>query len=242
LESLTIAGNDYSLDNEHVMEMTYALRKNSTLRKLTMEPPMIMKTLKHLAFSLRANGALEELKIFVLAGSRHDANDAVHEFARTLHLNTFLRSIWNLNYSNMKVNDKVCRRLIKSFSENHTLQEFLLFEEEPAFHCAKVDFMQQNKKYSQPVLSDMPELLGCPNFASAAQRLDDGEDKEDDDDGNDGEFSVVESVIHDYAAIGNSIARLGSNIKNHGEALAEGVWDTFELMGKAVGIASSKKG
>jgi hypothetical protein len=210
LQSLSLEGSGVRLEHAHVMELVYVLRKNDTLKRLSLEPSITSKSFKFMSYGLSSNHGLEDLRVNILPGTSLQTNEAIQEFAKALRHNTSLKSVWNTNYSELRISDSVSNKLFKNMSINNVLQEMLLFEEEPAFHCAKESLLKENRTSSAPILSEF-YLPGCGAFESFGElALTTGNPKD---------VAVVESVVTDYAVIGSSIYRFADTLKDFGKAL-----------------------
>jgi hypothetical protein len=163
LESLTIVANDYLIDNLHAMEMVQKLPKNETLKKLTIEPALRLRTFKLLLFALSKNVAIEHLQFSLLPGSQFETNRAMSELAHTLMSNASLKSIRNLNHSKIEVNERTCDAVMKSLSENYIIEEFLVFNEEPRFRDKKMTILKENKMDFGSLFPQIPQMFNCGN-------------------------------------------------------------------------------
>lgn len=231
LQTLSLAGNDFTWQHEHIIELVYNIRKNSTLKRLSLEPTMHIKTFKFLAYGLGANTGMEDLRVNVLPGNTSvETNEAIQELSRTLAINTSLKSVWNTNYDALKVNDQVSKKLLDAIAKNDALQEFLMFEEEPAFHCAKQTLLKDNRQSSVPILPDF-YIPGC----SAAESIRNVVTTKDP---NNDILSLVDSVAMDYAAMGSSILRLGGSFVATGKNMLGLVWNTAAVMGQVTASKS----
>ncbi|KAG7338179.1 hypothetical protein IV203_026044 [Nitzschia inconspicua] len=226
LKTLSLEGTDYIWKHEHIMELVYVLRKTFTLKRLLLEPPMNAKTFKFLAYGLIANTGVEDLKVHVLPGhSPVETNEALQEFSRTLVVNTTLKSAWNTNYDALKVNEQVSKKLLDAFAKNDAIQKFLMFDEEPAFHCAKETLLKDNRRNSVPILPDL-YIPGCATVKSLQQVVT-AKDPHNDN------MSLVDSVAMDYADIGSSISRLGDVMVEFGKNMFGLFLDTAAVIGQA---------
>ena len=163
LESLTIVANDYAIDNLHAMEMVQKLPKNETLKKLTIEPALCLRTFKLLLSAINKNVGIEHLHFSLLTGSQSETNRAISELARTLMYNASLKSIRNLNHSKIEVNERTCDAVMKSLSENYIIEEFLVFNEEPRFRDKKMTILKENKMDYGSLFPKIPQMFNCGN-------------------------------------------------------------------------------
>ncbi len=213
LESLTVVANNYKMDNLNLMEAFHKLRKNTSLKQLVLEPPMVMRSFKFLAYSLRENIQLEELKVHVLPGDDHESSGAANELARTLQVNSSLKKLWNLNYANVGLTKKSCTSLLTALAGNTVFEDFLFFNEEPAFHFQKQRFLNRNKVDQIPL---MPDIFGCRTLATAT-----GSSKKDD--------GLLDSLVQDYASIGENLFAVGKSINAKGSSIAIGMFEFMDM-------------
>ena len=110
-----------------------------------------------------------------------------------------------------------------------------MFEEDPAFHITKESFLKDNKANGIPIV---PELPGFSNLGSAfidsLRSADTGRAVE-------GDISLVDSIVNDYATIGASLSRIGGSIQDFGRSVVDGVADSVVSMGKTVTAELNKK-
>lgn len=227
LSKLHILVNDYKVDSLHLMETARVLPGNRVLRTLSIEPPMSLRAFKFLAQSLQTNNALEHLKVALLPpgiggmdgssskgghnGSHYQVDDAtavaVH-VADLLRTNGALKSLYNLNFSSLQVDKKGQSRVLQALSENHSLEEFVLFAEGPKFFAYKEQMLRRNKTSSKPTMSN---LLGCPGLtfpigsssaSSSTINNNCGLVQED----------ILGSTIQDYKVIGNILMAEGEKV------------------------------
>lgn len=213
LESLTVAANNYRIANLHLTKAFHHLGKNISLKVLTMEPPIDMRSFKFLAYSLRDNIELEELKVHVLAGNRHESGGAANEIARMLQSNSSLKKLWNLNFANVHLPENSCKLLLTAFAENTTVEEFLFFEEQPTFRVRKQRFLKRNQGYLTDNLAD---FFGCRELVGKS-------------DSHGGEDTVLGSLVHNYSTIGKNLFAAGENIMAQGDRMAVGVAAVVEM-------------
>jgi hypothetical protein len=235
LQLLSIAGNDYFWKHIHIVELVHGLFQTSTLKRLSLEPPMHAKTFQYLAYGLNANPSIEDLRVNVLPGdSNSETNEAILVLSQSLLVNSRLKSVWNTNYSSLRVDDLVSKSLINTFTKNDTIQEFLMFEEESDFQSTKESLLKDNRLNSVPLLQDF-HVVGC----AAVESLQQATPIQDPDDEH---LYLVNSLATDYAVMWSSIVRFGRSIKTLSDDFFGLVTDTVVMMSQAVAIKSAAGG
>ena len=169
IQSLTIMGSDFEMENLHVMELVQVLPSNGTLKKLMIEPDMKLRTFKLLASSLGQNMGLQEFKFSLRPGSEGDTTRVMTELARAVTRNGSLRTIRNLNHEKIEVEDKqACEAMMKALTKNYIIEDFLVFHEKPWFRVRKNRILRDNKmEYIDSLLT---KLFKCENKDDASNR------------------------------------------------------------------------
>jgi len=218
LESLTIVENGFDVDNLHAMEVVQEISKNETLKKLTIEPPMKPRTFKLLISALGKNMGIEEFNFSLLPGADADTNRVLNELARTLGTNASLKSVHNLKYDKLEVEDeRTCDALMKALSDNYIIEDFLVFDEEPWFRDRKERILKENKMEYD---SMFPQVFKCGHDLP----VDDGKSVGADD-------STVSA-----AAVG--LASIGDSMRSSAQRVASGALD---LVGQSVGLKKQEE-
>ena len=167
LESLAIIANDFNIDTLDAMEMIQKLPKNQTLKKLIIEPPLQPRTFKLLASAFCKNTGIEHLRFSLLPGNPADTNHAIRELARTLTTNKSLKTIWNINHSNIHVKECTCDTVMGALHENYMLEDFVVFDETPWFRNKKDTILKENKLGIQSII---PEIFNCVDTVGESTR------------------------------------------------------------------------
>ena len=218
LESLTIVANNFQIDNLHAMEMVQEIPRNYTLKKLTIEPDLRLRTFTLLASALCRNMSIEEICFSLLPESAADNDRCMNELARTLKTNGSLRSIRNLNYKKIEVeDDRTCDALMKALSENYIIEDFLVFNEEPWFRDRKNRILKENKMEYDSLFPQMLKCVGNDQVVDEVSRTNIS-------------ISVANSTS---TSVRNGLSSIGDSIKSRAKRVASGALD---FVGQTVGL------
>lgn len=141
--SIQSKGEAFSLENSHLMALVQVL-EDSTLKELNLEPPMSWIAFQLLAYALRVNSSLEKFRVSV-AGNGVEADSALNEVATVLRRNSTLKSLRNLQYPSLRVSNEGQSNLLDALEANHTIEQFLFFEEDLAYRSRKEKLLERNK-------------------------------------------------------------------------------------------------
>ena len=216
LESLTIVANGFSIDNLHANELIQKLPKNETLKKLTIEPPLQLRTFRLLAAALAKNTGIGYIRFSLIPGNQVDTNRAMNELANTLLDNATLKSIRNLSHSKIEINDQTSDAVMKALSENYIIEDFLVFNEEQWFRERKRKILKENKMEFDSIL---PPMFACGN---------DAEDYPDE------SVNKKNSLVGDPShAVSDGLSSIGDSVKSQAQRVASGALD---FVGHTIGL------
>ena len=155
LQILRIGSDDFKLEHKHVAAFAKNLSRNKRLKVLDLEPKLSAMSLSTILHSLRShNKSLQEFYFAYSNRTMAEGNFALLEVIHALESNKALRVLWNHQYDTIVTSEDFQARLFKVFSESETLEQFLFFEEDPAFQQQAAKILKQRKanrgKSSQP--------------------------------------------------------------------------------------------
>lgn len=168
-----VASNGFSFENAHLVSSLQALQSNDALTELDLQAQMSFTAFKLLAYVLRVNNCLESFRVSISGGSFNEADSAMNEIAILLGRNTKLKSLWNLQYSSLKISKITKERMLKAIEQNTSLERFLMFEEDDSFSSQKEHLIKVRNKPSIFVLPGIPSCgaytpsINLPNIDTA---------------------------------------------------------------------------